>query len=148
MTVNLESLYKRIKDSQYKLTVQRQVILDVFLQHQEMHLSAEDVYHLVKQAHPEVGLATVYRTLEMLSELNILQKMDFGDGRSRYELNEVGHEHQHHHLICLRCGKVREFADDLLDSLEQSIAAQCDFQIVDHQVKFYGHCRECRAEGV
>lgn len=144
MAVKIENLCKIIRDSHYKLTAQRQAILEVFITHDEQHLSAEDVYQLVKPFHPEVGLATVYRTLEMLSELNILQKMDFGDGRSRYELNEVTHEHQHHHLICLRCGKVKEFADDLLESLEQSIADQCSFQILDHQVKFYGHCSECR----
>ncbi|HWJ03848.1 MAG TPA: transcriptional repressor, partial [Verrucomicrobiae bacterium] len=91
----------------YKLTPQRETILRAFVEHGEGHLSAEDVYNLVKQLNPDIGLATVYRTLDLLAELDILQKMDFGDGRSRYEFcsNE---EHHHHHLICVRCHKVSE----------------------------------------
>ena len=83
--------------------------------------------------------------MELLSELNILNYLDFGDGCRRYELNDASpEEHQHHHLICIDCGKVLEFTDDLLGDLEQKINEKCNFHIVDHQLKFFGYCEECK----
>ncbi|SDF10910.1 Fur family transcriptional regulator [Sporolituus thermophilus] len=146
MTIDMADLRQRFSERQYKLTPQRQIILQAFIDHQDKHLSAEDVYTIVRKQSPEIGLATVYRTLELLSDLEILQKLDFGDGRSRYEINETNTPHHHHHLICLSCGKVKEFEDDLLETLEAVIARKSRFKIVDHQVKFYGYCRECQEE--
>lgn len=144
MGINMTDLKEKFRECQYKLTSQRQIVLQTFLNHQDEHLSAEDVHNLLRQQSAEIGLATVYRTLELLSELGILQKMDFGDGRSRYEINQTNELHHHHHLICLNCGKVREFEDDLLETLETVIARKSNFVIVDHQVKFYGYCQECQ----
>lgn len=132
----------RLRNNSYKLTPQRQTILRTFLENVDRHLSAEDVYVLVKHQYPDIGLATVYRTLDLLAELGILQKNDFGDGRSRYEFNRQD-EHHHHHLICLRCGTVSEFDDDLLESLEAIIAKRTLFKVIDHDLKFYGHCQKC-----
>ncbi|WP_040683398.1 Fur family transcriptional regulator [Thermosinus carboxydivorans] len=146
MMIDMAELRQRFSERQYKLTPQRQIILQAFIDHQDKHLSAEDVYTIVRKQSPEIGLATVYRTLELLSDLEILQKLDFGDGRSRYEINETNTPHHHHHLICLSCGKVKEFEDDLLETLEAVIARKSRFKIVDHQVKFYGYCRECQEE--
>jgi Fur family ferric uptake transcriptional regulator len=144
MNLDLSNLRQKFKDRDYKLTPQRQIILQVFIDNQDKHLSAEDVHNIVRQQSNDIGLATVYRTLELFSDLDILQKMDFGDGRSRYEINESAGPHHHHHLICLACGKVIEFADDLMEDLENIIAQNSNFTIVDHQVKFYGYCQECR----
>lgn len=143
MTLNINHVKSILRAKEYKLTPQRQIIMQAFLDIDDKHLSAEDVYNIVKKQHPDIGLATVYRTLDLLSELEVLTKMDFGDGRSRYELNE-GDVHQHHHLICLGCGTVKEFEDDLLDALEEIIAVKSKFNIVDHQLKFYGYCRACQ----
>lgn len=144
MNFDLSNLRQKFKDRDYKLTPQRQFILQVFINNRDKHLSAEDVHNIVRQQANDIGLATVYRTLELLSELEILQKIDFGDGRSRYEINETNSPHHHHHLICLTCGRVIEFADDLMEDLENIIAKNSNFSIVDHQVKFYGYCQECR----
>ncbi|WP_094603341.1 Ferric uptake regulation protein [Sporomusa silvacetica DSM 10669] len=144
MNFDLSNLRQKFKDRDYKLTPQRQFILQVFINNRDKHLSAEDVHNIVRQQANDIGLATVYRTLELLSELEILQKIDFGDGRSRYEINETNSPHHHHHLICLTCGRVIEFADDLMEDLENIIAKSSNFTIVDHQVKFYGYCQECR----
>ena len=146
MTIDLSNLRQKFKEREYKLTPQRQIILQVFLDNRDKHLSAEDVHTIVRQQSNDIGLATVYRTLELLSELDVLQKMDFGDGRSRYEINENNTPHHHHHLICVSCGKVTEFEDDLLETLESAIARKSNFLIVDHQLKFYGYCQECQAE--
>jgi Fur family ferric uptake transcriptional regulator len=146
MTINMTDLRQIFRERQYKLTTQRQNILQAFVDHPEQHLSAEDVHGIVRRSAPETGLATVYRTLELLSDLDILQKLDFGDGRHRYEINETSTPHHHHHLICLYCGKVREFEDDLLETLETAVARKSKFNIVDHQLKFYGYCQECQAK--
>jgi len=140
----MDDIRRKFHEKQYKLTPQRQLILQTFVEHQDKHLSAEDVHVIVREHSSEIGLATVYRTLELFSELEVLQKMDFGDGRSRYEINETSTPHHHHHLICLVCGKVKEFEDDLLETLETTIAHKSNFMIVDHQVKFYGYCQECK----
>ena len=144
----LADLKQRLQEHRLKLPPQRQIILRVFLEHKNQHLSAEDVHGILRDGQLEIGLATVYRSLELLAQLGILQRLEFGDGCSRYELNTTDPEqHQHHHLICMRCGKVQEFDDDMLESLEKDIAEKSGFQIVDHQVKFFGICKECQAQG-
>ena len=142
--ITMDDLKQKLQERQHKMTPQRQTVLQVFLNRAGEHLSAEDVHGTLRNDGSEIGLATVYRSLELLSELGILQKMDFGDGRSRYEVKDTNAEgHQHHHLICLKCGKVTEFSDDMLEELEQNIMDKCQFKILDHQVKFFGYCREC-----
>ncbi|PKM81867.1 MAG: transcriptional repressor [Firmicutes bacterium HGW-Firmicutes-14] len=143
MEHTLEALKQKLYDKEYKLTPQRRVILGIFAENPEKHLSAEEVYDMVKKTNPEIGLATVYRTLDLFAELDILQKMDFGDGRGRYEFSE-SEVHHHHHLICLKCASVTEFTDDLLESLENAIREKTSFEIVDHELKFYGYCHKCR----
>lgn len=144
----MEDLKKRLQARQHKMTPQRQIVLQIFLDHPGEHLSAEDVHGILRDNKSEIGLATVYRSLELLSELGILQKMEFGDGCSRYEVNTTDpSSHHHHHLICTKCGRVFEFEDDLLDDLEKDIAEKSGFKIEDHQVKFFGICKECQANG-
>lgn len=140
---DLREAERRIAEADYRLTPQRALILRLLFEHDGEHLSAEDLYALVERANPEVGLATVYRTLELLAELRVVQAVDFGDGRARYEL-AGGERHAHHHLLCLSCGRVEEVGEDLLERLEQAIEAEHGFAIFDHQVKFTGLCRECR----
>jgi Fur family ferric uptake transcriptional regulator len=140
-------LKKKLQERQHKMTPQRQIVLQIFLDHPGEHLSAEDVHGLLRDKRAEIGLATVYRSLELLSNLGILQKMEFGDGCSRYEVNTTDPKaHHHHHLICTRCNKVIEFEDDLLDDLERDICSKSGFKIQDHQVKFFGICKECQAD--
>ncbi len=143
MKRRIQDILSKLQEKDYKLTPQRQVVVQVLLNNVGKHLSAEDVYQLVKAKSPDIGLATVYRTLELLHSLGVLQKMDFGDGRSRYEFSSESHHH--HHLICVSCGQVQEFGEDLLEGLEDQVAAQSGFKVTDHQVKFYGYCRECQA---
>jgi Fur family transcriptional regulator, ferric uptake regulator len=146
--VNVENRVKQIKQQlsahSYKLTPQREATVRVLLENEEAHLSAEDVYLLVKEKAPEIGLATVYRTLELLSDLQIIHKLNFGDGVTRYEFRAEGAEHHHHHLICLHCGTVDEIMEDLLGPIEQGIEREYDFQIVDHRLTFHGVCYRCK----
>lgn len=138
---------EKLKAANYKLTRQREQIIEVLEEHADEHLSAEDVHLLVLQKSRDAGLTTVYRTLDTLEKIGILHKIDFGDGRTRYELRHSHEEHHHHHLICVSCGKVDEFKDALLEELESSIKKEHKFRILDHQVKFFGYCRECQKNG-
>lgn len=139
----LEEIKAVLKSKDYKMTPQRKIIIQTFFNNMEKHLSAEDVYNLVSASHPDIGLATVYRTLDLLADLGTLKKMHFGDGRFRYEFCQQD-DHHHHHLICLNCDEVTEFEDDLLESLEAAIAKKTGFQVVDHQLKLFGYCSKCQ----
>ena len=142
----LKDLREKLSESGYKMTPQRKEILKIFVEHdQGHHMSAEDVYGILQRDGSEIGLATVYRALDLLTELGILVKVEFGDGCTRYELNTADpNVHHHHHLICLKCKKVIEFEEDLLDELEADIAKKSGFQILNHEVKFFGYCKDCR----
>lgn len=144
---SVDELKKRLQNSKYKLTHQRQDVLEVFLDRIGEHLSAEEVHRILRDKDYDIGLATVYRTLELMCspEMGILQKMEFGEKKARYELKKFEpNAHQHHHLICKKCDKVIEFSEDMLEELEEKIAKECNFKIIDHQVIFYGYCQECQ----
>lgn len=146
----MESRVERIKealhDARYKLTPQREVTVRVLLENESSHLSAEDVFMKVKDKYPEIGLATVYRTLELLNELNILDKVNFGDGVSRYDLRKEGAKHFHHHLICIHCGTVEEVEEDLLTDVEKIVSHEFDFEVIDHRLTFHGICHNCKGK--
>ena len=143
----IENIKQKLHSLNFKLTPQREATVQVLLENEDGHLSAEDVYLLVKKKVPDIGLATVYRTLELLSELQITQKLNFGDNVTRYEFRSEEAEHHHHHLVCLECGKVEEINEDWLGPIEDKVAKQFDFQIVDHRLIFQGICSECKTKG-
>lgn len=134
----------KLRQKEYKLTSRREMVLRVLLENEDKHLSAEEVYNLVKSKAPDMGLATVYRTLELFHEFDIIHAIDFGDGRKRYELGAgLGQCHQHHHLICTHCGNIIEVNEDLLEELESRVARQHEFKITNHQLKIFGICKNC-----
>lgn len=141
--MNINKYKETLQKEGYKLTNQRKDILETLLNNNSEHLSCEDVFNIVSIDNPEIGIATVYRTLQLFEKLNIVYKINFDDGLSRYELNLGEENHQHHHLICLSCGKVIEVKLDLLESLENKIEKNEKFKILDHNVKFYGYCKDC-----
>ncbi len=139
----IENLKLILKEKGYKLTPQRRSILDEIIKNEGSHLTTEEIYDLVKVNCPEIGLATVYRTVQLLEEMEVLYKLDLDDGCSRYELCDEDESHQHHHLICQNCGKVIEVEGDLLEELEQGIEKKYNFKIKNHSLKFYGICDNC-----
>lgn len=144
MEERIDRIKQQLHTHSYKLTPQREVTVRVLLENEEDHLSAEDVYLLVKEKFPEIGLATVYRTLELLSELKIVHKINFGDGVARYDFLHEGAEHLHHHLICIHCGSVDEIMEDLLDEVEKKVEKDFNFNILDHRLTFHGICHRCK----
>ena len=139
----IEKLKNNLKSKGYKLTPQRRAIVDIIIRKEGNHLTTKELYDSVKKECPEIGLATVYRTVQLLDELGIICKLNLDDGCSRYELVHEAENHQHHHLICTNCGKVTEVEGDLLEQLEQRIQSKYNFQIKNHSVKFYGLCSDC-----
>lgn len=149
MSVSQEEFRKMLREKGLKVTNQRLLVLGVLASHRDRHLTAEDIYELVKEDYPEIGLATIYRTVQLLLEMQLVARINLDDGCVRYEIGETasgnaGGRHRHHHLICETCGKVLPFKDDLLDGLERRIEEEAGFHVTDHELKFYGQCRECR----
>lgn len=146
MAVEKGNFRQLLKDKGLKVTRQRLTVLEAIASRPEEHLTAEEIFALVKVDCPDIGLATVYRTIQLLSELHLVDRINFDDGFVRYEMGSVperSQKHRHHHLICMKCGKVISFQDDLLEGLEAKIAATTGFYVVNHEVKLYGYCVEC-----
>lgn len=141
---NISQLFAAQK---FKLTPQREAIVNVLLDNEKEHLSVEEVYMLVKNSYPHLGLATVYRTLELLCELHIVEKMNFGDGVARYDLRGSDHSHMHHHLICSVCGRLEEIKDDWLVELERRVESEYGFNVTDHRLDFKGTYGTCKRTG-
>ena len=146
MPNNQEKFKGLLRTNGLKVTNQRIAILEVLNNRPGKHLTAEEIYDCVRIEYPDIGLATVYRTIQLLSELNLIDKLNLDDGYARYEIGEKNQEdnsHHHHHLICLDCGNIYAFQDDLLENLESRIKETLGFEVSDHEVKFYGHCKKC-----
>ncbi len=134
----------------YRITASRSAILDV-LSKKRCHLTAEDVFFEVRKIQKGIGIATVYRTLDLLVQMGLVCKFDFGDGRARYELasGEKGH---HHHLICRNCGRIINYDDflteetGLVKKIEKELSQKHSFEIDAHQLDFYGLCKDCQKE--
>ena len=140
---NEKDFSKILKEKGYKFTNQRQVVYDVVIENEGKHLNSQEIYELVREKYPEIGVATVYRTLALLEEVGMIYGVDFEDGYRRYEISKEDEEHRHHHLICLGCGTIREVEEDLLGSIEEIIFKNHNFKVKNHRVKFYGYCDKC-----
>ncbi len=142
---NEDSSYKdSIKQRGYKLTPQRRAILNKIIENKGKHLTTEEMFEIVKIDCPEIGLATVYRTLQLFENIGIVSILNLNDGIVRYELSNSREEHQHHHLVCTKCGSLFEVEMDLLEELEKNISEKYNFKILNHSLKFYGICNRCK----
>ena len=124
-------------------TSQREIITRTLFS-LERHVGAEELYDIVARDHPQIGLATVYRTLNLLVDKGLIQVRQFGDGWKRYENSPQAH---HDHLICVECGKVVEFEDSEIEMLQAKVAQEHDFLPVKHRMVLYGRCSKCREKG-
>ena len=145
--------YNKFQNSGARLTLPREIIIDI-LQNNEDHLSASDIYIKAHSKNPNIGLTTVYRTLEMLTQMDIVQKFDFGDGKARFELsnNPEGKGH-HNHLVCLKCKKIIDYSDmieeekSFVSKIESQLEKKYNFKIMNHLIRFDGICEECLKKG-
>lgn len=146
MEAMIKNYMEKLQREGYKYTNQREEILRIIMDNKDDHLSCEEVHNIVSKENKDVGIATVYRTLQLFEKLNFVYRINFDDGVSRYELNLGTENHHHHHLICTKCGSVMEVKMDLLELLEDNIEKEEGFTIQDHNVKFYGICKNCKKE--
>ena len=135
----------QLKDNGLKVTGPRLKILDLFERHSDDHLSAEDVYRLLMEEGSDVGVATIYRVLTQFEQAGLLLRHHFETGKAVYELNKGDH---HDHLVCVKCNNVAEFHSPEIEALQDKIASENGYRIVDHALYMYGVCADCqRKEG-
>ena len=117
-----------------------------YLGHQDCCLSAQEIHDAVRASGPRIGIASVYRALEGLDELGLVQRVDLGDGISRFERVDPLGDH-HHHLVCGDCGKVEPFEDPSLESAIERVADGRGYVVAAHDVVLRGACEDCRHDG-
>lgn len=122
------------------MTLQRMLVIDA-LHNADLHISAEEIYRQLRLRHPYVNISTVYRTLELLKQLNLVTETDFGEGRFRYHVAEKGH---HHHLICHGCGKTMDLDDSALHSVRDVLLREHGFAADLRHLAISGRCSQCR----
>jgi Fur family ferric uptake transcriptional regulator len=139
--VEHRSLARYLEDHNLKHTKQRAAILDTFL-HATGHITGEQLYKSVRDAHPNIGFTTVYRTMKLLCDAGLANERHFDDGITRYEI-----EHEHHdHLVCTKCGKIIEFECQMIENTQIEIANRYQFRVLRHRHELYGHCADCRED--
>jgi len=138
--VRIQAFSDFLGRSGLKTTRQRDRIVRAFFA-AGRHLSAEELYHRIRTEDPSIGLVTVYRTLKLLREAGLATGRQFGDAYTRFDPNPA--DRPHDHLICTRCGKIQEFADDHSHALREKVARSRGFTVTEHRLELYGFCRDC-----
>lgn len=140
-----ESELKRIiRALNLKVTNQRLAILKS-LHDGRRHVTAQELYEKLSVNHPEIGFATVYRFLRTLTEGNFVTEVRMGGLPARYELAPKGHHHDH--LTCVKCGRICEFENKAIETLQEKVAIQFGFKLTHHILELYGVCPACQTKG-
>ncbi len=139
--VLLESFKKILKESGLKYTRQREIVLNI-LYHSDTHFTPESLYMEIKRKEPNlnVGIATVYRTLNLLEDSQMVTSLSFGAAGKKFELANKPH---HDHLICKNCGKIVEFENSIVERQQALIAKEHKFKLTGHLMQLYGICDTC-----
>lgn len=131
---------QQLKDAGLKITLPRLKVLQILEQSRNHHLSAEGVYKALLEMGEDVGLATVYRVLTQFEAAGLVSRHNFEGGYSVFELTQGEH---HDHLVCIKCGRVEEFVDEIIEQRQQAIAEKAHFKMTDHALNIYGICPQC-----
>jgi Fur family ferric uptake transcriptional regulator len=129
---------EQIRNAGLKVTLPRVKILELLERHSDKHLSAEDVYKLLLDDKEEIGLATIYRVLTQFEEAGLVKRHHFGSEQSLFELNSGLH---HDHILCLDCGHVEEFLDEVIEERQHAVAERMGFELDRHVLTLYGTCK-------
>lgn len=133
---------KELRKAGLKVTLPRVKILSILEQAKPDHISAEVVYQRLSEMGEEVGLATVYRVLTQFESAGLICRHKFDGDQALYELNEGAH---HDHIMCVKCGLIEEFVDEVIETRQKAIADRLGFDITDHTLYLYGICKSCQA---
>jgi len=139
MKIEGASLQRTLKNRGYRITRQRQLVLEV-LRSTNTHPDAQWIYQRVRRRMPKVSLGTIYRTLGVLKETGLIQELSYGPSFSRYD----GNPENHYHIGCIRCGKVSDVDLPLLKTLEKRIKPMEEFKVIGHRLEFSGICGDCQ----
>jgi Fur family ferric uptake transcriptional regulator len=142
-TGGMEPLVERLREAGYKITPPRLAVLEV-IQREGEHLNPAEILRQAQVIHAQTGRATVYRTLELLTQLGIVRPIYVGESGPTYIRAEGGH----HHLVCSQCGRVVDFEQCMADGMERELEARFGFRIRSHLLEFYGVCAGCLGERV
>ena len=126
-----------------KLTEQRQAILEIIEDKKERHLCIEEIFDEVRKTYPGIGLATVYRNLQLFEKLGLVHHILLDDGCMRFQVIDPMEKHRHHHLVCEICGDVIDVEEDMLEIIEKKLLSEIGFTVKDHEVQFWGICKKC-----
>jgi Fur family transcriptional regulator, ferric uptake regulator len=132
---------KDLKKVGLKVTLPRLKILNILESKEQRHISAEEVYKKLLESGDDVGLATVYRVLTQFEAAGLVIRHHFDTGHAVFELDEGAH---HDHLVCVKCNKVEEFVDKVIEQRQLEIAKEFGFQITEHCLYLYGMCAACQ----
>jgi len=142
----MDKMYIFLREHNLRITPQRKAILQILYDCRGHHLETENIYELLavrERKSQKVGLATVYRTLELFEKIGLVSRLSMENSPARYEL--VIHDRiRHHHLICLKCGQVQEIEDETVEDLKMKIQKDKEFQVADKPMKIYGYCKRCK----
>ena len=136
------SCHKILRETGHRLTPQRMLVIEA-LHNADKHISAEELYEQLHGRYPYANISTVYRTLELLKELNLVTETDFGEGCVRYHVAEKGH---HHHLVCQSCGKITDLDEPALDPLKDGLLQKYGFEANLRHLAIPGECSQCRTK--
>lgn len=138
----LNDFKQLLKANGLKFTIQREVILEM-LYNSDEHLTPEGLHHLIQQKYPELGtgIATVYRTLSLLEDSDMVTSLSFGAQGKKYELGAKDH---HDHIICTSCGTITEFVDEEIEHRQKEITEKLGFVMQEHSMQIYGICKNCQ----
>lgn len=132
---------KELKQAGLKATLPRLKVLEIMENRAVRHSSAEDIYKALLEHGEDVGLATVYRVLTQFERAGLVTRHHFEGGTAVFELNEGGH---HDHILCVKCGMVEEFMDDVIEERQRAIAIRAGYAMTDHSLYIYGICPKCQ----
>jgi Fur family ferric uptake transcriptional regulator len=132
-----------LREAGLKATVPRVKILEIMEQSNVRHFSAEDIYKALLDEGEEVGIATIYRVLTQFESAGLVTRHHFEGGISVFELDDGEH---HDHILCIKCGKVEEFVDNVIEQRQKVIADEAGFSMTDHSLNIYGICKECQKD--
>lgn len=137
-----ENWLRRLAENGYRLTAPRQSVVEIIAQSDRV-LSPLDVYGCLRKTNPRIGLVTVYRTIDKLEELGLIQRVHRPSGCHAYVAATTGHQHL---LICEGCGRVEFFSGDMIDPLIETVGLQSGYKVHEHWLQLFGACRECRED--
>ena len=130
-----------LKKAGLKVTLPRMKILEFLEASDVRHHSAESIYKTLLNDGEEIGLATVYRVLTQFEAAGLVERHHFESGQAVFELNEKGH---HDHIVCISCGKVEEFYDEMIEARQKEVASAKGYEVTDHSLTLYGKCPDCK----